>query len=841
MKKMSAACVCLYSLIIFVAGICADSWADWNTDQQAKWVQLPDESMDGMDVKLYDTENMPPLVLADDFECTQTGPISDVHLWGSWRFDEVGDPSFISFHLSIWSDVPTNQVNPYSHPGEMLWETNVFYPDFTMRQWTNVAPGEWWYDPGEDIWEPVSDTLIWQFNFLFDSTNSFVQEGTPEKPLVYWLAVRAFINDPKGGMWALGWKCSSQHWNDDAVYSFEPLQGWNELRYPIGHPLAEKSMDLAFVITTTNQVEVEAWDFGDAPAVYPVQLAANGARHLIVTGAPWFGESPGGPDPDLPDAETDGQPHPQALGDDFAGLSPDDEDGVIFASPLITGQAGLIMLKLPLAGQVDAWIDFNGDGAWSAGEQIFSGVLTSGVHMITATPPFGSVVGSSFARFRVGSAALGSIPVIGPWSDGEVEDHAVQIEEAIDFGDAPDPSFPTLMASTGAAHAIVSGVHLGSYVDGELDGQPNGTSTGDDLAPGWLPDDEDGILLPPRLIIGAVQNMSAMASTFGTLFMWVDYNGDGDWNDAAETLPPQFLSPGTNTFQIVTPGFATPGGVHSRFRFTATVPMLGYSGFCPDGEVEDYEIVITYADFGDAPDGPYPTLLTSTGAWHAFPSTVASPAVFLGATIDSDQDGLPTFDCQGDDQMAMDDEDGVSVVTSLIRGGTGVVSVVSSTNAMLFVWIDFDQNGSWDDTPDAVIAGLVVTSGINSVNLPVPQAARIGSTYARFRVTTSGVLSPRGFAPDGEVEDYLIGILQPGPANDIVITNLAVIGGTGTVYWTSETNTTYQLQSTSNLLVPVSPTWLDIGGLVDDPVHMQHDPDMTRSVKFYRVTAPWTP
>src|SRR5262249_17743666 len=62
------------------------------------------------------------LTLADDFLCTNSGPITDIHLWGSWLRDNI-DPNVI-FTLSIWSDVPkqTNggTIIP-SHPGAVLW------------------------------------------------------------------------------------------------------------------------------------------------------------------------------------------------------------------------------------------------------------------------------------------------------------------------------------------------------------------------------------------------------------------------------------------------------------------------------------------------------------------------------------------------------------------------------------------------------------------------------------------------------------------------------------------------------------------------------------------------
>ncbi len=53
-------------------------------------------------------------------------------------------------------------------------------------------------------------------------------------------------------------------------------------------------------------------------------------------------------------------------------------------------------------GQLDAWIDFNGDGSWGGpGEQIFNSVsLGSGSNTLTYSVPSYAEVGTTFARFR---------------------------------------------------------------------------------------------------------------------------------------------------------------------------------------------------------------------------------------------------------------------------------------------------------------------------------------------------------------------------------------------------------------------------------------------------------
>jgi len=66
-----------------------------------------------------------------------------------------------------------------------------------------------------------------------------------------------------------------------------------------------------------------------------------------------------------------------------------------------------------------------------------------------------------------------------------------------DFGDAPDIYF-TKLVNNGARHTN-TGLKMGPQIDVEMDGQPNGTATGDDLA---NLDDEDGVWWPFNFVPG---------------------------------------------------------------------------------------------------------------------------------------------------------------------------------------------------------------------------------------------------------------------------------------------------------------------------------------------------
>ena len=87
-----------------------------------KYLQPPD-LVNGVDVNATFSPTDPidnyHWVLADDFPCTNSGPITDIHLWGSWLNDQV-DANAV-FTLAIWSDAPTSAANQFSHPDQLLW------------------------------------------------------------------------------------------------------------------------------------------------------------------------------------------------------------------------------------------------------------------------------------------------------------------------------------------------------------------------------------------------------------------------------------------------------------------------------------------------------------------------------------------------------------------------------------------------------------------------------------------------------------------------------------------------------------------------------------------------
>lgn len=213
-----------------------------------KFIQNPDRSAYGLDVLAGPNTNADgtATMLADDFICTQTGPISDIHIWGSWLNDKLDRRP--TFWLGIWSDVPATKDSP-SRPGELLW-SQVFPPGQYQGSLYKTVPFETFYTRHPTNTIMGADHQIWKYDFF--PRTSFRQTGTPWLPKIYWLSLVA-SNMP--GTY-FGWKTTPDHFNDAA--SFVPVQikphfpiltdSWRVLT-----DITRRPRELSFAITTSQQ------------------------------------------------------------------------------------------------------------------------------------------------------------------------------------------------------------------------------------------------------------------------------------------------------------------------------------------------------------------------------------------------------------------------------------------------------------------------------------------------------------------------------------------------------------------------------------------------------------
>ena len=262
-------------------------------ENKMHYPQMPDPT--GWDV--FDSASYS--YLADDFKCSETGPITEFTFWGSWYNDDYDEAEIHNIHLSIHED---DRTGPFSKPGTLLWEYNTDV--FTVEQ---VKPdsSQGWYQPFPPNSFYAEDNHIEYFKFNIDLLNidgfELTDAYSQTKDTIYWLDILIHATN---GYW--GWKTSTSQYEDFAVFGTEDLQGdvtWQKLEDPItsGH------LDMAFVINgpnfapnaptdpkcegQTNPTGVKdllpefSWTFSD-----PNTGDTQGAYQLIV------GSTPGGSD-----------------------------------------------------------------------------------------------------------------------------------------------------------------------------------------------------------------------------------------------------------------------------------------------------------------------------------------------------------------------------------------------------------------------------------------------------------------------------------------------------------------------------------------------------------------
>jgi len=621
-----------------------------------KWEQLPDLSPTGMDVDATFNPIDPEisLILADDFLCTETGNITDIHIWGSWLNDHFpfgNNPAEVQFTFSIHADIPAGVQAPWSMPGEVLW-TKIWIPTPADFELIDSGPEDW-YNPFIPMWLNDNHFMAVKYNYILDPEDYFYQTGTEQDPIVYWLDVQAMPLDIDPEC-RFGWKTSLDHWNDDAVWTIgnEPYFGpWEELRYPPGHEMELQSIDLAFVIN--EEEPTDEYDFGDAPEdalAYPsLGVVGNFPTCVGVPVAgwiehqttdlffmPWFDLENEGNAGLCPTFNPNQYNHDECFADGDAGLM--FPDGFTIVGPVgsetVQPCAGANNQHLGYTCQQAIWgtdidievhnnlangsyaylnilVDWNQDGQWSGFSNCPGGPVQEHVLVDFPIPhgyigpvspligglplPIGPNPGYVWVRF-----SLTEVMVDNGWNgegsfeDGETEDYLLLIleqEDELDFGDASDLPYPTLLPN-GARHIIDPTMYLGNIIDPELDGQPDPNALGDDNDG---TDDEDGVIIIPALSdIRPGGNIwyDVQASSVGFLSIWIDWDANGSWGETDNlVLADWSVASGPNSTILGIPPTAVIGDTYARFRFSS-MSGLSYTGQAPDGEVEDYEITI---------------------------------------------------------------------------------------------------------------------------------------------------------------------------------------------------------------------------------------------------------
>lgn len=181
---------------------------------------------------------------------------------------------------------------------------------------------------------------------------------------------------------------------------------------------------------------------------------------------------------------------------------------------------------------------------------------------------------------------------------------------------------------------------------------------------------------------------------------------------------------------------------------------------CANAPLIDESEGASTIDFGDAPDS-YSTSLAANGARHE----IIADGPYLGSQVpDGEVDarlGILSDDSNNDSGNT-DDEDGIALVTGLVKGLDNIVIVTASTNGYLQAWFDWNRDGDFDDADEQVASDKALSTGANNLAIRVPIGADAGTSWARFRFGSQTGIGSSGGATDGEVEDHVIEISDLG-------------------------------------------------------------------------------
>ncbi|QEG38917.1 tandem-95 repeat protein [Roseimaritima ulvae] len=313
----------------------------------------------------------------------------------------------------------------------------------------------------------------------------------------------------------------------------------------------------------------------------------------------------------------------------------------------------------------------------------------------------------------------------------------------LDFGDADLP-YPTELANNGARHTLTTDreLRLGNEVDNERDGQPGNH------------DDDVDVINASYIDSDASNGALVSVSTLNSSRVQVSVTARPTVVDEGDILRLEVVGKFTLDFELVLAG--------NDPSVATNLPVL----MIPEESAESFarrlsDVISTQLAL--AAD----TSLQPVHTEIRFDSAI--PREFTILSVD-DEDGVRVTDAS--DPVAGLFLDAAGNITGLLNPldslGTQV-SISVTGNGLLDAWIDFNQDGDWNDPGEQILQNEAVIDGDNVFRITAPQSAIDGLTWARFRVSATGNLTPEGVAIGGEVEDHQVRVTRfalPTPIDD---------------------------------------------------------------------------
>jgi len=378
------------------------------------------------------------------------------------------------------------------------------------------------------------------------------------------------------------------------------------------------------------------------------------------------------------------------------------------------------------------YIDWNGDFDFDDPEELAFSSPTPSTSTVTGviTIPTNSTLGNT--RMRI----LMSVnnPVSGPcemYNSGEVEDYTLNI---IPYDGGPAPIY----CDTGGGNSNYEWIEQVSIADiNNVSGNNNGYANFSNINTALEQGNTYNMSLSPGFPNGQVYSEYWQ--------VWIDLNQDGDFGDAGELLY-NTTNPTPNTINttISLPNTAVLGNTRLRvsmqYLWGSASPTTDCGGFTY-GEVEDYSVTIVPASLTPVSTCTAPTANT----YYEFIESVVMGDINNNS---GNNNGYANFT-----DMNTTVAPGSSVNITLTPG----FSFSAAYNEYWRVWIDFNQDGDFDEIDEMVYTSGASQTAVSGA-IAIPLSAVNGNTRMRVIMRYGGVASSPCATTigDGEVEDYTI-------------------------------------------------------------------------------------